>query len=200
MLKKTHCPARTVFPFLCKHNSYRKHTAADTEAGEKHRGNKEVRLFRAQAGTTGPPRCGTPTQLLGGMCVGSSKGSSVFKGETNFNYIVRDPALTLFPKHKFTPYKQMTIKHLYTTNIRAASYGTHSHEEISQGSPATKEKLPKSNVLSNNGERRTSLCINLALGQTRQGMATERHRVKGNIKQWRFREDTSPKTDNWAHM
>lgn len=121
------------------------------------------------------------------------------RGEQNFKYILRDHALRFFPKHKFTSYKQMTIKHLYITNVKAASYGTHSLEEILQCSLATKEKLSRSNALSNKGGRRTSLCVDLALEQVRQGMAAERYRIKENIKQWWFREDISCKTDNWAH-
>lgn len=45
----------------------------------------------------------------------------------------------------------MTIKHLYLTN-KADGYGTHSLEKILQCLPAAKEKLPKSNALSDNRE------------------------------------------------
>ena len=131
--------------------------------------------------------------------MGSSKGSPVFKAETRqrrnrTSNILRDPALTFFPKHKFTSYKQMTTKHLHVTNIKAASYGTHSRKSCSA------HQLQRKNYLkANKGGRRTSLCIDLALGPVRQRVAAERHRVKENTKQWWFREGMSCKTGNWAH-
>lgn len=78
------------------------------------------------------------------------RGDSIDEKQ-NFKYILRDSVLTFFPKHKFTSYKQMTIKHLYLTN-KADGYGTHSLEKILQCLPAAKEKLPKSNALSDNRE------------------------------------------------
>lgn len=74
---------------------------------------------------------------------------------------------------KLTWYKEGTIKHFYVTNIKVASYGTHSLKQILLYS-AAKRKLPKSNTVSKKGGKKTSFCTDSALGQTRQGVAIKR--------------------------
>lgn len=132
MRKNTRCPARTNFTFLCKHNLYEKHTAVDTEAGEKHteatrkQGLSVHRLQPQVHLTVEHQHSCLEICLWAAPRAPLCSKKRLNRGEQNFKYILRDRALRFFPKHKFTSYKQMTIKHLYITNVKAASYGTHS--------------------------------------------------------------------------
>lgn len=68
---------------FCASTTHKESKLLQTQTQEKSTlGNKEGMPSSAHVLTTGWPHCGTPMWLLGGMCVSSSNGFPVYKGET----------------------------------------------------------------------------------------------------------------------